>query len=81
MQKNTKKLIESICKHIFSKMVVCLVILLNVWFTDRVLDIFQQTASEPTVLISAWFTFTTSEILALASITKNKKKNKGDIDE
>lgn len=79
MEKKTKKLIEAIFKNIYSKMVVCLVIFLNVWFTDRVLDIFQATSVEPVVLIGAWFAFTTSEVLALASITK--KKNKGDTNE
>lgn len=61
----------------FSKAIVTLVILLNAIFTAAVLFIFFRIQVEPTVLISAWFSFTTVELWALAGI-KKKKVEKGD---
>ena len=58
----------------FSKFVVALVILLNTGFTGAVLFLFLRTGSEPTVLIAAWFAFTTGELWLLAGITKAKQK-------
>lgn len=59
---------------VFSKIVVSVVIALNVLFTIAVLKIFLKTSSEPTVLITMWFGFTTAELWNLAGITKTKKK-------
>jgi len=58
----------------FSNIVVILVIIMNMWFTDRVLDAFVLTGVEPTILIGAFFAFTTGELWMLASIKKNKIK-------
>lgn len=58
----------------FSKFIVTLVILLNVVFTASVLYVFLRVGSEPTVLIGAWFAFTTGELWMLASIRKKKIK-------
>ena len=59
-------------KGFFSKLIIILVILLNIAFTAVVLYIFYKTGNEPMVLIGAWFSFTTGELLMLASIKKKK---------
>ena len=59
-------------KGFFSKAIVVLVILLNVAFAYRVLEVFAITGSEPIVLIGAWFSFTTGELIMLTSIKKKK---------
>jgi len=56
----------------FSKAIVSLVILLNAAFTVAVLFIFYRVGTEPTVLIGAWFGFTTVELWALAGIKKKE---------
>jgi hypothetical protein len=56
----------------FSKAIVSLVIALNVFFTIAVLFIFYRVGVEPTTLIAAWFSFTTVELWALASIKKRE---------
>lgn len=56
----------------FSKAIVALVIALNVFFTVAVLFIFYRVGVEPTTLIAAWFSFTTVELWALASIKKRE---------
>lgn len=61
-------------KGLFSKVVVVLVILLNAFFTWQVLTIVQLGLPEPTVLITAWFGFTTVELWSLASIKKKKEE-------
>lgn len=58
----------------YSKFIVLAVILLNILFTAAVLYVFLRTSAEPTVLVGCWFTFTTSELWALASIKKSKMK-------
>lgn len=62
----------------YSKYIVAAVIVLNSLFTAAVLYIFLRIGSEPSTLITAWFTFTTGELFMLSSIkkTKVKKKNK-----
>ena len=64
----------------FSKVVVSAVVILNVFFTIAVLYVFLKTnGNEPTVLIGAWFGFTTGELWMLSSIKKkkiNQDKNK-----
>ena len=64
----------------FSKKIVTLVIILNVIFTSAVLYLFYKTSSEPSILIGAWFAFTTVELWSLASIKKKeiKEDNYGD---
>ena len=54
----------------FSKKVVAAIVALNVIFTVAVLVIFYKTGAEPSVLIGAWFAFTTGELWACASIKK-----------
>ena len=61
----------------YSKWIVALVVLLNVVFTGAVLYVFLKTGSEPTVLIGAWFAFTTGELWLLAGITKAKVRQGG----
>lgn len=68
-------------KNSFSKFIVVFVIAINVLFTTAVLWIFLKTASEPAVLIGAWFGFTTVELWQLATIKKkkvDKEKRTGD---
>lgn len=57
----------------FSKPIVAIVIALNYWFANRVLNIYSEVESEPTVLIGAWFAFTVGELFLLSRI-----KIKGD---
>jgi len=54
----------------FSKKVVAGIVFLNAAFTIAVLVIFAKTGAEPSVLIGAWFAFTTGELWACASIKK-----------
>jgi len=70
-------------KGYYSKFIVAVVIMLNVLFTAAVLYVFQKTGNEPSTLITAWFAFTTGELLMLSSIkkVKEKKKGKGDFNE
>ena len=56
----------------FSKLIVTLIILLNILFTATVLYIFFKTYNEPTVLIGAWFAFTTGELWLVATIKKKE---------
>ena len=58
----------------YSKAIVLLVIMLNTIFAAAVLFTFVKVKSEPSVLIGAWFGFTTCELWALASIKKKKEK-------
>ena len=61
-------------KNLFSKFVVVGIITINVIFTAAVLAIFLRTATEPSSLIVAWFSFTTVELWSLAGIKKAKEK-------
>ena len=65
----------------FSSLIVILIIGMNMWFTDRVLDAFEKVGSEPAILIGAFFAFTTGELWLLANIkkTKIKKENENGI--
>lgn len=58
----------------FSNIVVILVVVLNVWFTNKVLNIYMVTGTEPIVLIGAWFAFTGGELWLLSGIKKAKIK-------
>ena len=68
--------VNNMKKGLFSKLIVFFVIVANVVFTYAVLKIFLKTSSEPQVLITSWFGFTTVEVWSLASIKKVKQKNK-----
>lgn len=63
-------------KGLFSKFVIIGVIVANIVFTYAVLKVFLETSVEPQVLITSWFAFTTVEVWSLASIKKQKQKNK-----
>ena len=65
----------------FSKLIVSLIILLNVLFTVGVLYVFLRVGNEPSILIGAWFAFTTGELWMLSSIKKKKINNEGDYDD
>jgi len=65
----------------FSKIIVSLIILLNVLFTVGVLYVFLRVGNEPSVLIGAWFAFTTGELWMLSSIKKKEIDNERDYDE
>ena len=56
----------------YSKWIVAIVIGLNAAFTAAVLYAFLRVGSEPSTLITAWFAFTTGELLALAGIKRKK---------
>lgn len=64
----------------FSKLVVISVIVLNVVFTATIIGLFLKTASEPSSLIVAWFSFTTVELWSLAGIKKAEKRKENDYD-
>ena len=59
-------------KSYFSNFIVVLVVVLNFWFTDRLLDIYAITQTEPVALIAAWFGFTTGELWFLVKIKMKK---------
>lgn len=65
----------------FSKIIVSLIILLNILFTTGVLYVFLRVGNEPSILIGAWFAFTTGELWMLASIKKKEINNEGDYDD
>ncbi len=65
----------------FSKLIVSLIILLNVLFTVGVLYVFLRVGNEPSILIGAWFAFTTGELWMLSSIKKKEIDNEGDYDD
>ena len=67
-------------KGVFSKIIVSGVILANVIFTAAVLWVFYKIRTEPTTLITFWFSFTTVEVWSLSNIKKTqiKKENKND---
>ena len=64
----------------FSKIIVSLIILLNILFTTGVLYVFLRVGNEPSILIGAWFAFTTGELWMLSSIKKKEIDNEGDYD-
>ena len=59
-------------KGLFSKVIIVAVIIGNILFTLKILDIFEKTSAEPATLIGAWFVFTTGELSILGMIKKNK---------
>lgn len=67
-------------KGSYSKIIVFLVIILNVWFARKTLNIYAIAGSEPVTLITAWFAFTVGELFLLARL-KGKEIEKGEDDE
>lgn len=59
----------------YSKFIVALVIILNAFFATAVLYLFAKVGNEPSVLIAAWFAFTTGELMALAAIKRKEINN------
>lgn len=81
-----KKKKEKIEKIKYSKFIVFLVIVLNVWFANKVLDTFSIVGSEPVALITGFFAFTVGELFLLSGIKrkeidKEDKKEKIDNDD
>ncbi len=64
-------------KNKFSKGIVTLIVVLNVFFSAAVLVVFWHTGSEPVALIGSWFAFTTGELWLISGI-KKKKMEKGE---
>lgn len=62
-------------KNMFSKLVVIGIVVLNVWFTRKLLNIMPSLSFEPVTLIASWFAFTTGELVILAGIRKAKAKS------
>ena len=62
----------------FSSVIVILVLGLNIWFTEEVLQLIRDTSIEPTTLIPAFFGFTTVELWCLKDIKKTKVKKGGE---
>lgn len=62
----------------FSKLIVLAVVILNVIFTAAVLYVFLKVGSEPTILVGAWFAFTTGELWLLSKIKRDEIKKEGE---
>lgn len=60
----------------FSKVIVMAIIALNIIFAAAILVVFWHTANEPTVLVGAWFAWTTGELWALSKIKRSKESKK-----
>ena len=74
MSKRTKK-------AQYSKFIVALIVVLNTAFAFPALYVFMKTSSEPSILIGAWFAFTTGELWILKDIKKSKIKEGKDVDQ
>lgn len=61
-------------KGLFSKLVVIFVIVANILFTEKILDVFRETSTEPAALIGSWFAFTTVELWSLSKIKINDRR-------
>ena len=66
-------------KGLFSKIIVVVIFVQILWFTDRVLDAFEMTGAEPSTLIAAFFFFFSIEGTALYLLKKVERKAKSDI--
>lgn len=60
----------------FNKKIVVLVIVLNALFVAADFLVIIKTGIEPSATVVAWFSFTTVELWALASIEKVKVKRR-----
>jgi len=56
----------------YSKILIIVIIALNVLYAIGTLLVFYKTGSEPTVLTTAFYGFTTVELWQLATIKKHK---------
>lgn len=65
----------------YSKIIVMLIVVMNALFATAILYVFLKTSSEPTVLVGAWFGWTTGELWALSKIKRNEAKGKGEKNE
>ncbi|MGP1568486.1 MAG: hypothetical protein ACTTHM_07195 [Peptoanaerobacter stomatis] len=74
LEKELKKLKEKDkkAKKEYSKIVVSAIIIINILFTIGIMILFLKQGSEPTTLITAWFSFTTVELWNLAKIKRHK---------
>lgn len=61
----------------FSKLIVITVIVSGIWFANRNLTIFHETGHSPDVLITAFYTWSGVELLAMAKMKWDERK-KGD---
>ena len=59
-------------KGLFSKILILLIVVLNIWFVCQMIQLLPQLDFEPIALIGGWFAFTTGELWALATIKKRK---------
>ena len=64
----------------YSKFIVALVILLNLFAFIAILYVYDRRGTEPTVLTTAWFGFTTGELWLLSKIKRSKSENGGSKD-
>lgn len=58
----------------YSKLIVLFIIVMNALFAGAVLWVFLKTSAEPTILVGAWFAWTTGELWALAMIKKKESE-------
>lgn len=63
-------------KGLFSKLLIVFIIVANVIFTNKVLDVVAKSGVEPSALVTSWFGFTTIELVNMAFIKSKKVKNK-----
>lgn len=59
-------------KKEYSKIIVSIVITMNILFTLAIMYIFLKTKTEPSTLITAFFSFTTIELWQLSKIKRSK---------
>ena len=71
LEKLKKNEIEKPKKE-YSKIIVSMIIAVNILFTLCIMILFLKKGSEPTTLITAWFSFTTIELWNLAKIKRHK---------
>lgn len=71
-QQGKNKHVKQKSKGQYSKFWVSFIITCNVIFTIAILISFWKTGMEPSILIGAWFSFTTVELWQLARIKKVK---------
>lgn len=64
----------------YSKIIVLLIIILAVWFTEGVLQVFEVTGNEPETLIKCFFALVIGELWFMSGI-KKREIDKEDKDE
>ena len=60
----------------FSKFIVITVIVSGIWFANKNLNIFHETGDVPDVLITAFYTWSGVELLAMAKMKWDERKAK-----